>query len=135
MRTLAWCYMAVAFLCFLAGFASWLFDWGPKAILCFAFLGMIWLWFSKSIWEDAEEADRRKTTLTFGFRRISPDGERWEWWDGQRWKSYHSFALHVNVHHHPEMTLKESIELCERKYQLTKQHPSKPCKQFHEEGN
>lgn len=68
--------------------------------------------------------------IPFGFRRISPDGQRWEWWVGSHFVPKNLFVLHLNARSGMERTLKETEEFYAETYKLTDQHPTKPCKHF-----
>lgn len=93
---------------------------------------LLWCAFWAQVEESRKARHITREPFPFGYRRISPDGERWEWWNGQQWKDCRMFVLHLNVHHEPGMTLNDTFNKYQIIYQLTYEKPFKPCKHFHE---
>ncbi len=82
-------------------------------------IGLMWL--CDTLYESVEWTNNQP--LAFGFRRVSPDRERWEWWDGTRWLDAKRFTTTLIASHGTH----GAFELVNR-YEVTTDHPFKATK-------
>lgn len=127
MKTLAWFYLWIAFAFLLVGFVCWLANAHPLFLVGFGVAGLTFTVIANCTYKSALDDERTKSSLTFGFRRISPDGERWEWWNGSHWLDYHSFKRLLGRRAYSQ---EYDFDDLNNQYGLTEQHPSRPCKRF-----